>query len=384
MNLLTDKWVPLLTSSGIERVSLDDAMNRPMLKIQSGRPDFDFALLLFAIGVKQTGYEPDPVFGSAARFLQSDVAQGKGRLIPIGQLLIDEPGENSIKQNRDWFIKGNQRNTMCPCCAALALYTHTLFAGPGGPGLYPSNLFHSVFYLRRGVTFGETVGANLIDQNVPQESYFSAVNGYWLADPEGHQDCSLCGTSGQVVTGFYRTKLGMKPTPVINPHMARTPNGKRFAVKPTDGTLKIEDGAALDSQISISPLAIAERAALGDTILGFGTYYDKATLKKSFSREFTLKSGADWLPIQRCLHSVINIRLRRSMELSDYDSTLVGEIKSNIDERVLMGEDEVSAALAVFEMYCPNPGYRDQRRYPRWKHFRNLIEQPETEEAQDV
>lgn len=385
MNLLTDKWVPVLTSSDFERISLDEAMSRPMLDIQSGRPDFDFALLLFAIGVKQTGYKPDPVFGSGPRFLQSDVAQGKGRLIPIGQLLIDEPGENSIKQNRDWFIKGNQRNAMCPCCAALALYTHTLFAGPGGPGLYPSNLFHSALYLRRGENFGETIKANLVDKDVPREAYFSAVNGYWLADPEGHQECSLCGASGPVVTGFYRTKLGMKPTPVINPHMARTPTGKRFAIKPNDGPLKITDGAALDSQISISPLAIAERAVLGDTIIGFGTSYDKAALKKTFAREFTLRSGADWRPIKCCLHSVINIRLRRSLVLSDYDSTLVGEIKGNVEERVLMGEDEVSAALAVFEMYCPNPGYRDQRRYPRWKYFRNLIEQPESDvEVQDV
>jgi hypothetical protein len=39
------------------------------------------------------------------------------------------------------------------------------------------------------------------------------------------------------------------------------------------------------------------------------------------------------------------------LELSDYDSTLVGENKSNVEERVLMGEVEVSAALTVFEMY---------------------------------
>ncbi len=385
MNLLTDKWVPALSGSGLERISFDEAIKRPMLDIQSGRPDFDFALLLFATGLGQTGYKPDPVFGSGPRFLQSDAAQNKGRLIPIGQLLIDEPGENSIKQNRDWFIKGNRRKAMCPCCAALALYTHTLFAGPGGPGLYPSNLFHSALYLRKGKTFGETVKANLVDKEIPKEAYFSAVNGYWLADPDGHGQCSLCGSFGAVVTGFYRTKLGVKPTPAVNPHMARTPSGKRFAVMPTDGAMKIADGAALDSQISISPLVIAERANLGETIIGFGTCYNKATLTKLFAREFTLRSGANWLPVRQCLHGVINIRLQRSMVLSDHDSSLAGEIKSNVEERIFKGEHAVSAALAVFEMYCPNPGYHDQRRYPRWKYFRNRIEQPKEDvEVRDV
>lgn len=155
------------------------------------------------------------------------------------------------------------------------------------------------------------------------------------------------------------------------------PSGKRFSVKPGDGGLKIVDGAAPESQISVPPISISERAKLGDTIIGFGTFYKKAALTKSFAREFTLRMGADWLPIQRCIHGIVKIRLRRELQLSDYESSLVGEIRANIEDRVLMGVDEVSASLSVFEMYCPNPGYRDQSRYPRWKYIRNQIEDPE-------
>lgn len=384
MNLLTDKWVPLRAKSGFERITLDDAMKRPLHEIQSGRPDFDFSLLLFAIGVKQTGYKPDPILGSGPRFLQSDAARGKGRLIPIGQLLIDEPGENSIKKGLDCFIRGNQRNAMCPCCAALALYTNSLFAGPGGPGLYPSPLFHSALYLRKSKTLGETVEANLIDKEVQTSAYFSVANAYWLSDPEDHHECSLCGASGPVIKGFYRAGLGEKPSPASNPHMARTPSGKRFAVKPSDGALKIVEGVAMNSNISISPLSIAERASIGDSIIGFGTYYDKATLKHSFFQEFILKTGSDWSAIQRCINGVFSVLFRRTITLSDYDSTFVGELKSNIEERILMGDKEIAAALAVFDMYCPDPGYRDRRRYCRWKYFRNLIESPESQEQKNV
>lgn len=385
MNLLTDKWVPVLSGSGLERVSLFEAMSRPIFDIQTGRPDFDFALLLFAIGVKQTGYQPDPVFGPLPRFLQSSVAQDRGRLVPIGQLLIDEPGENAIKNHRDLFIKGDRRNAMCACCATLAFYSHTLFAGPGGPGLYPSSLFHSSLYLRKGQTFGETVEANLLDKDVAPEAYFSTANGYWLASPEGYQECLLCGAVGAVVTGFYRTRLGVKPAQAENPHMARTASGKRFALKPTDGALKVADGAALDSEISIAPLAIAERAKPGDTVIGFGTYYEKAKLTSFFAREFSLRKGTNWLPIRSCLKGIVNIRLRRPMALSDYDSTLIGEVKSNIEERVWAGESEESAALSVFERYCPNPGYHSHRKFLQWKCSRNLIANPETvSETQNV
>jgi hypothetical protein len=377
MNLLTDRWVPSRTISGFEHISLNEAMSRPVREIQSGRPDFDFALLLFAIGIKQTGYKPEPVFGSGPRFLQSDVANGKGRLIPIGQLLIDEPGENAIKQNRDWLFRGNQRNAMCTSCAALTLYTHTIFAGPGGPGLYPSNLFHSALYLRKCNTLGETVEANVVNKNISHEAYFSAFNGYWLEEPHGNEHCKLCGNIGPVVTGFYRTKLGAQPTPAINPHMAKTRSGKRFSVKPTDGILKIVDGAALDSTISISPLAIAERAKVGDKIIGFGTCYDKATLTRSFELEFILRSAIDWRPLQNCVRSIMSLRIPRKLEISDYESTLAGEIRSNVEDMVFRGSEEVTAALAVFEMYCQNPGYRDQRRYPKWKYFRNQIEHEE-------
>lgn len=369
MELLTDKWIPVLD----ERASLEDALNHPLLDIQTGRPDFNFALLIMLIGFKQTGYKPAPCLGDGPRFLQSLEALN-GTKKPIGQLLLDEPSENALKKNTDFFTKRGQYNQLCPYCAVLALYAHTQFRGPLGAGLYPGNLYHSALYIKRGETLGETIEHNMIDQGISPDAYFSVANQYWLSDPSHEGECALCSAFGPVITSFWRNKGTPVSTP--NPHCAKTKKGKRYAIAAGDSLIDIMEGAAAGSKTCISPLAINENACDGDTIIGFGTHYNKATLTRMFSTEFILKStGFNHTPIQQCIKAIW--KMRCSERTVQSDSALVCEIKMNASERIAAGMPETKAALEIFEMYSPKPSPRNQPAYNKWKEARSLIERLE-------
>ena len=53
---------------------------------------------------------------------------------PIAALLIEQPGDKTLKDNTDLFIHRGQMQSLCPACAAAALYTLQAFAPSGGKG----------------------------------------------------------------------------------------------------------------------------------------------------------------------------------------------------------------------------------------------------------
>jgi CRISPR system Cascade subunit CasA len=53
---------------------------------------------------------------------------------PIGALLIDVPGENTIQRNTDHFIKRGRVEQLCSTCTATALFTLQTNAPSGGQG----------------------------------------------------------------------------------------------------------------------------------------------------------------------------------------------------------------------------------------------------------
>jgi CRISPR system Cascade subunit CasA len=134
----------------------------PVVRLDAVRPDFNGALIQFFIGLLQTALTPEEpedweklflkppemdelenkiapyreafeLDGPGPRFFQ-DLKLAAKKVRPIGSLLIDAPGVNTIEQNRDHFIKRNQIQQLCPACTATALLTLQTNAPKGGSG----------------------------------------------------------------------------------------------------------------------------------------------------------------------------------------------------------------------------------------------------------
>lgn len=164
MNLLHDPWMPVRDGEGRRHwIRPDQLGDAAWLAFDADRPDFNGALAQFAIGLLQTtapvdnpmdwrrllNAPPDastlrqwfdPVAaafvldGDGPRFMQDLDLGSEGVSFEIGALLIESPGEQTIKNNADHFVKRAQVTAMCPACAALALFTLQLNAPSGGAG----------------------------------------------------------------------------------------------------------------------------------------------------------------------------------------------------------------------------------------------------------
>lgn len=165
MNLLLDAWLPVRCRSGRDWIApwqLTDS-DDPVLDFDAARPDFNAALWQFCIGLLATVMPPaDPaerrerlntpptpqalralferyahafnLDGDGPRFMQDFDAQMGGATASIAGLLIESPGEKTIRDNADHFIKRTRVAALCPACAALALFTLQLNAPAGGAG----------------------------------------------------------------------------------------------------------------------------------------------------------------------------------------------------------------------------------------------------------
>ena len=166
MNLVTDAWLPVKRKSGctdtIAPWQLTETDN-PIIAFNASRPDFDGALWQFVIGLLQTiaapkdhdawldwlEQPPDPAILKkklAAQYQHAFETQGKhgsfmqdfepleGESKGIAQLLIDMPGDKTLRDNTDHFIKRGSVEKLCPSCAMLALLTLQINAPSGGQG----------------------------------------------------------------------------------------------------------------------------------------------------------------------------------------------------------------------------------------------------------
>lgn len=163
MSLLTDAWIPVHDRAGKHLwISPKDLANPDLVAFGANRADFNGALAQFAIGLLST-YAPlgnardwerwftnppnsdtlqswwqDSIGhftcdGNGARFMQDRTLAIKPEF-SISGLLIDSPGENSIKNNSDHFIKRGRIEHLCPHCAVTALLTLQINAPAGGAG----------------------------------------------------------------------------------------------------------------------------------------------------------------------------------------------------------------------------------------------------------
>lgn len=167
MNLIENPWIPVLCRNGdAKRIApwqvTEDHNHNPIVALSAPRADFNGALVQFLIGLLQTtttienqadwenflAEPPTPselkeqfapiasafeFTGEGPHFMQ-DLRLSEGEEKPISSLLIEAPGEKSLRDNLDHFIKRGAVTGMCIPCAATALYTLQTNAPAGGVG----------------------------------------------------------------------------------------------------------------------------------------------------------------------------------------------------------------------------------------------------------
>ncbi|HRP69673.1 MAG TPA: type I-E CRISPR-associated protein Cse1/CasA [Turneriella sp.] len=168
MNLMRDKWIPVKRRDGtvedIAPFEVTDKIERnPVVALAAPRPDFNGALIQFLIGLFQTVYAPKnetewekrmenppkpdelqkitekvafafELFGNGPRFMQDMSLDESNRQFGIASLLIDSPGEHTLKLSKDFFIKRHTVARISPRAAAIALFTLQTNSPSGGNG----------------------------------------------------------------------------------------------------------------------------------------------------------------------------------------------------------------------------------------------------------
>ncbi|MGQ3892054.1 type I-E CRISPR-associated protein Cse1/CasA [Legionella sp. CNM-4043-24] len=167
MNLVQDPWLTFRFRDGREeKLPLNAIANEDVIDFALPRADFYGAAYQFAIGLLQTVFAPEDIedwfdlyekppeskllqvvfdtaahafnmTGSAPLFMQDfeDLLEFSGLSPePVSRLLIDAPGEETLKKNAAHFIKNNSDFVMSLEMAALALFALQINAPSGGQG----------------------------------------------------------------------------------------------------------------------------------------------------------------------------------------------------------------------------------------------------------
>ncbi|MDE1145772.1 MAG: type I-E CRISPR-associated protein Cse1/CasA [Azospirillaceae bacterium] len=171
LNLITDPWLPVRRQSGARaRVSpagvTEGLGDDPITALDFPRPDWNAAVTEWLVGVLFLALRPvgerawalrfraPPApgelaaalapwavhfdlgadgAGGARAFQDSDALAG-AEVRPLSGLLIDAPGENTVKNNADLFVKRREDLALCLPYAAAALITLQTYAPSGGAG----------------------------------------------------------------------------------------------------------------------------------------------------------------------------------------------------------------------------------------------------------
>jgi CRISPR system Cascade subunit CasA len=166
-SLITDPWLPVRRAiSGPALIRPCEITSNlgtdPVIALDWPRADFRVACLELLIGLFATACAPanndawsqrrknppppdvlsaafaplEPAFildGPGPCFCQ-DLEDFGGKTVPVERLLIDAPGEEAVKSNRDLLVKRDRIAALGRPAAAMALYTLQAFAPAGGSG----------------------------------------------------------------------------------------------------------------------------------------------------------------------------------------------------------------------------------------------------------
>ncbi|PWC10957.1 type I-E CRISPR-associated protein Cse1/CasA [Brenneria corticis] len=161
-SLIESRWLPAVYADGrIDKISPQQLADNDIIDLAWPRADFQGAAYQLLIGLLQTAYAPaddeaweaiwqdglgdgwpqalallSPAmwFGARKPAFMQDFDTLDCDAAAISALLIEAPGGNTLKLNKDHFIKRGTVNAVCPHCAAMALYTLQTNAPSGGQG----------------------------------------------------------------------------------------------------------------------------------------------------------------------------------------------------------------------------------------------------------
>lgn len=278
-NLLFEPWLLVQLENGENRwISVHEIVStgpfKPM-RLNFPRSDFNAAVLEFLIGFFQTVFAvgsrrqwkeflenpPSPeelqaafaaykdyfnLLGQRPRFMQDLTLSAKDvkSTYDVSGLFMEQPGENTIKANKDLFIKRGKIQELCPACAAAALYTLQSFAPSGGAGhrtsmrgggplsttLIGETLWQSIWL--NVLPVGEGLDAMPVVNCAPEElfpwtkstptsekgetvehidmplqhTFWSMPRRIILQECDSKASCSICGRSHEKMISSYITK----------------------------------------------------------------------------------------------------------------------------------------------------------------------------------
>jgi len=215
MNLMTDKWIPVIRNDGTHDTIMPWQIaesENPVIEINAPRPDFQGALYQFLIGLLQTCLAPEDedewlelweetplpetlqtAFGAVeeafelynpdgAAFMQ-DYSLPEGEVKCIPALLLEAPGAKTIKDNLDHFIKRGVVECMCSACTASALFSLQINAPSGGQG-------HRVG-LRGGGPLTTLIVSGKMDECLWHKLWMNILNKEEIAYSSNPSDCSV-------------------------------------------------------------------------------------------------------------------------------------------------------------------------------------------------
>lgn len=198
-NLIEEKWIPVLRKDGT-RVHIapweitDRLQENPIQQLDALRHDFNGSLVQILIGLAQTTISvssdkewkkmllnppsPDQLHsffrkaasafnlnGDSGRFMQDFDNDLSGAEVTIDSLLPDTPGEKTIAENADIFIKRGMVENICLPCCAVALFSNQAYASSGGVG-YRTSLRGGgpLTTVIQGNTLWETIWLNVLTE----------------------------------------------------------------------------------------------------------------------------------------------------------------------------------------------------------------------------
>ncbi|MBV1932820.1 MAG: type I-E CRISPR-associated protein Cse1/CasA, partial [Porticoccaceae bacterium] len=167
MNLISDQWLPVRERNGqkttIKIAEIAGENGHDIVEIIALRADFKGAIYQLLIGILQTAFAPkdsrewkkywrnppsqaeleqafkriEPAFdlnteNGTPAFMQDFDLPYEKKDVPVGKILIEAPGENTVKHNIDHFIKRDFVNCISSYWAAVALFTLQINGPPSG------------------------------------------------------------------------------------------------------------------------------------------------------------------------------------------------------------------------------------------------------------
>ncbi|MEQ1712482.1 MAG: type I-E CRISPR-associated protein Cse1/CasA, partial [Hyphomicrobium sp.] len=171
-NLLHEAWIPVALLDGrrvfVRPCDISELHDgQPIVRVATGRPDCDISLTEFLIGILAVTIGPTATKDWLKRYrkpsTRADLERAFAPLEPAmmldgpgprffqdlepfetgasdsdwnrpEQLLVDGPGDNTIKENADHFVKRSGVMCLSRSGAAIALLTIQTMSPSGGPG----------------------------------------------------------------------------------------------------------------------------------------------------------------------------------------------------------------------------------------------------------